>query len=188
MPQPFASARCALRRFRRNRRGSAAVEFALVAPMFFALLFAIIEVAMVFFASQVLETVTQDAARQIMTGQAQGAAYTQSQFKDYVCGNIGVLFDCAGGVYIDVQNYPAFTSLPNPLPDPIDATGNFVNNMKYCPGSDGDIVVVRLYYQWKLYITGLGFNISNMSGGKRLLTATAAFKNEPFPAAAPACS
>ena len=32
-----------LRRFRRNRRGSAAVEFALVAPLFFALLFAIIE-------------------------------------------------------------------------------------------------------------------------------------------------
>src|SRR5207244_11273128 len=112
MPQPFASARCALRRFRCNRRGSAAVEFALVAPMFFALLFAIIEVAMVFFASQVLETVTQDAARQIMTGQAQGAAYTQSQFKDYVCGHIGVLFAYAGGVYIDVTNYPAFTSLP----------------------------------------------------------------------------
>ena len=40
-----ATVRNALRRFRRNRRGSAAVEFALVAPMFFALLFAIIETA-----------------------------------------------------------------------------------------------------------------------------------------------
>ena len=34
-----------VRRFRRNRRGSAAIEFALVAPVFFALLFAIIETA-----------------------------------------------------------------------------------------------------------------------------------------------
>ena len=50
------------RRFRRNRRGSAAVEFALVAPVFFALLFAIIETALMFFASQVLETVTQESA------------------------------------------------------------------------------------------------------------------------------
>ena len=33
------SARSAWRRFRRNRRGSTAVEFALVAPVFFALLF-----------------------------------------------------------------------------------------------------------------------------------------------------
>ena len=69
-----------LRRFRRNRRGSAAVEFALVAPVFFALLFAIIETALVFFAGQVLETITQDSARQILTGQAQTAAFTQAQF------------------------------------------------------------------------------------------------------------
>src|SRR5476649_1727686 len=103
-----AAVKKALRRFRRNRRGSAAVEFALVAPLFFALLFAIIETAMVFFASQVLETVTQDSARFIMTGQAQTAAYTQAQFKTYVCGQIGVLFDCANGIYVDVQSYPAF--------------------------------------------------------------------------------
>jgi Flp pilus assembly protein TadG len=71
MPSPAASitaTRNALRRFRRNRRGSAAVEFALVAPVFFALLFAIIETSIVFFAGQVLETITQDAARTILTG------------------------------------------------------------------------------------------------------------------------
>ena len=48
MPSPFATAGKLFRRFRRNRQGSAVVEFALVAPIFFALLFAIIEVAMVF--------------------------------------------------------------------------------------------------------------------------------------------
>jgi Flp pilus assembly protein TadG len=36
----------------RNRRGSAVVEFALVAPLFFGLLFAIIEVALMFFAAR----------------------------------------------------------------------------------------------------------------------------------------
>ena len=76
------SLRTALRRFRRNRRGSAAVEFALVAPVFFALLFAIIETAIVFFAGQVLETVTQDSARMIMTGQAQTANYTAGAVQD----------------------------------------------------------------------------------------------------------
>ena len=81
MPQPFAFTRSALRRFRRNRRGSAAVEFALVAPIFFGLLFAIMEVALMFFASQVLEKVTQDAARMIMTGQAQNLTYTKQDFK-----------------------------------------------------------------------------------------------------------
>ncbi|MBW8857368.1 MAG: pilus assembly protein, partial [Bradyrhizobium sp.] len=67
MPPSTAPKANILRRFRRNRRGSAAVEFALVAPVFFAVLFAIIELALVFFASQILETVTQDTSRLIMT-------------------------------------------------------------------------------------------------------------------------
>ena len=52
--------------------------------------------------------------------------------------------------------------------------------MQYSPGGAGDIVVVRLFYQWPLFVTGLGFNIANLSGNKRLLVATAAFKNEPY--------
>jgi Flp pilus assembly protein TadG len=48
---PTASARNLLRRFGRNRKGSAAVEFALVAPVFIGLLFAIVETAIMFFGS-----------------------------------------------------------------------------------------------------------------------------------------
>jgi Flp pilus assembly protein TadG len=173
-----ATVRKALRRFRRNRRGSAAVEFALVAPVFFALLFAIIETAIVFFAGQVLETVTQDSARMIMTGQAQTTGYSQSDFKTYVCGKITVLFDCVAGISIDVQSYSAFSSVS--ITDPIDGGKNFVPPNNYSPGGPGDIVVVRLFYQWPLIVTGLGYNIANLTGSKRLLTATAAFRNEPY--------
>ena len=130
MPQPLAFIRSALRRFRRNRGGSAAVEFALVAPIFFGLLFAIMEVALMFFASQVLEKVTQDAARMIMTGQAQNLTYTKQDFKKHVCDPTAlanVLFDCENGLYIDVQNYPAFGEVS--IKNPIEA-GTFVNDMK----------------------------------------------------------
>lgn len=180
MPSPAASKaslRNVLRRFRRSRRGSAAVEFALVAPVFFALLFAIIETALVFFAGQVLETVTQNSARMIMTGQAQTAAYSQAQFKNYVCSQIPALFTC-GNVYVDVQSYPAFSNVA--ISSQIDGTNNFINNMQYNPGGPGQIVVVRLFYQWPLFVTGLGYNIANLAGSKRLLSATAAFQNEPY--------
>ena len=53
----------------------------------------------------------------IMTGQAQTGGYSQSQFKTYVCGQISVLFDCANGIYIDVQSYPAFTGVIDHRPD-----------------------------------------------------------------------
>jgi Flp pilus assembly protein TadG len=172
-----------LRRFRRNRRGSAAVEFALVAPIFFAVLFAIIELSLVFFASQILETVTQDTARLIMTGQAQNAAYTQATFKDAVCAKLTVMFDCVNGVSIDVQNYKAFTAvdISDPIAtDPSDGKKKFVPPNNYLPGGPGDIVVVRLFYKWPLFVTGLGFNVANIADNKRLLTATAAFQNEPY--------
>src|ERR1700760_5133193 len=75
-PTPPASFRSLLRRFRRSRRASAALEFAMVAPIFFALLFAIIETALVFFSGQVLETITQNSARVVLTGQAQSGSVT----------------------------------------------------------------------------------------------------------------
>lgn len=173
-----------LRRFGRNRTASAAVQFAFIAPLFFGLLFAIIETALMFFASQVLETATQDSARWILTGRAQGANYDAAAFKtNVVCPAVQVLFNCSG-ISIDVQNYTSFQSVT--INNQIDGSKNFIsNNLKYCPGDAGDIVVVRLFYQWPTFVTGLGFNLSNLSGGKILLSATAAFKNEPFNGAPP---
>jgi Flp pilus assembly pilin Flp len=89
MPPSRASKTNILRRFGRNRKGAAAVEFALVAPIFFAVLFAIIELALVFFASQILETVTQDSARLVMTGQ-DDAIYALERKRD-MSGEVAVL-------------------------------------------------------------------------------------------------
>ncbi len=172
-----ASLRSRLRRFRRSRRGSAAVEFALVAPVFIALLFAIIETALVFFAGQVLETVAANSARLVLTGQVQTAAMDQGTFHQKVCDRIPALFTCAN-VYVDVTSYPAFSNVV--INSQIDASNNFIPPTSYSPGGPGDIVVVRLFYQWPLFVTRLGYDITNLSGSKRLLIATAAFKNEPF--------
>lgn len=171
-----------VRRFRRNRRGAAAVEFGLVAVVFFPLLFAIIESALMFFASQVLETGVQDSARLILTGEAQGkaqaAALDKASFKTNMCNRISTLFSC-DNLYIDVQSYSSFKTVK--FDSPIDgATKTFVDTTQYVPGNAGDIVIVRAFYQWPLYATSMGFDISNLAGGKRLLTASAAFRNEPF--------
>lgn len=182
---PFASFRRLLRRFRRNRKGASALEFAIVAPIFLALLFAIIETALMFFASQVLETVTQDAAREIMTGQAQGAGMSQSQFATYVCGQVPALFNC-NNITIDVQSYSSFSQIS--FPNQIDSHGNLItSNLGYNPGGPGCTVLVRVFYPWQLFVTGLGYNISNFGNNQRLLTAAAAFQNEPYTSGTP-CS
>ncbi len=169
-----------LLRFRESRRGSAAVEFALIAPIFFGLLLSIIQVALVFFAGQTLETATQDSARMIMTGQAQTAKLTQSQFKNDLCSRIVALINCQGGVQIDVKSYSSFSNVV--LDNPLDANNQLRSDFVYQPGNQGDIVVVRSFYKWPLFfITMPYFDISNPRGsGTSLMTATAAFRNEPF--------
>jgi Flp pilus assembly pilin Flp len=192
---PIASIAAALRRFRRSRDGSAAVEFALVAPMFFALLFAIIETGFMFFANQVLETLTQDSARVIQTGQAmtpggmsatQTGPLTEAQFmSQVVCPNIPALFSC-DKIQIDVESYPPTQAWPASFSNQIDSNGNFIaNNLQYNTGGPCDVVIVRLFYQWPLFVTGLGYNISNLAGSKRLLWGSAAFRNEPYAGACP---
>jgi Flp pilus assembly protein TadG len=171
-----------LRRFRRSRRGSAAIEFAFVAPIFFALLFAMIETGIMYFAAQVLETGTQDTARLMLTHQAQDANMTQSQFKQSLCNRLTYMFSC-DDIYVDVKSYPAGTAIT--ITDPIDGSGNFVNNFTYqtSPGGSASTIVVRAFYQWPLFVTQLGYNIANLgrntSSAKRLLAATAAFRVEP---------
>jgi len=159
--------------------GATSVEFALVAAPFLALLFAIIETAFVFFAGQALETAAADSARLILTGQAQTQKYDQAAFKNAVCAKIYALFDCNGGIYVDVRTYSSFANI-NTTP-PVDESGNLVNNFTYQPGGPGDIVVVRLMYQWPIHVSLFGLSgLANMAGGKRLLMATVAFRNEPY--------
>jgi Flp pilus assembly protein TadG len=176
---PASSARKIFRRFGRNRRGSAIVEFALVAPIFFALLFAIIETGLMFFAGQVLETITEDSVRQIQTGQAQAAGYPDAAhfLSAVVCPQIPALFACAN-IFVDVKSYSSFSSVV--ISSQI-VSGNFdTSTLSYSPGGSCDIVVARLFYKWPLFVTGLGYNISNLNGNQRLLVATAAFRNEPY--------
>ena len=165
------------RRFARHQDGAAAVEFALVAVPFLALLFAILETALVFFAGQMLEAAVTDAGRLIMTGQAQG--FSQADFKTQVCNRLaGGLFDCTNGVYVNVQTYSSYAAINTASPI---SNGQFdTTQMAYSPGVQGSIVVVTLYYEWPIYLSLLGGNLSNLNGGSRLLVATSVFRNEPY--------
>lgn len=171
-----------LQRFRRGEHGSAAIEFAMVALPFFGVLIAIFEYALMFFAGQMLETMTQDTARLLFTNQAQTQGFDAKAFKDKLCAEPGAaLFDCQGGVSIDVQVFPQFSAIPaTALADPIDANGNFKNNnFSYSNPAPGSTVVVRTYYQWPLLINIAGYSLANLAGGNKLLSAIAAFRVEP---------
>ncbi len=44
--------------------------------------------------------------------------------------------------------------------------------------------MVRLIYQFPVYVSLMGFDLADMAGNKRLLVATSVFRNEPYSGAA----
>jgi Flp pilus assembly protein TadG len=167
-----------LRRFVMQRQATSTVEFGLLAAPFIALTFAILQTAIIFFASQSLETATAAAARLVLTGQAQTQGWSAGEFKQQLCNTIHGLFNCQSGVYVDVETYPSFSAANLGLP----ISNGTLNTsaLGYNPGGPGDIVVVRVYYQYPVYMNLLGFNLSDLNGGLNLLAATAVFQNEPY--------
>lgn len=168
-----------LSRFKKAQKGSAALEFAIVALPFFMLLYAIFDVALIFFASTTLENGIVAAARQIRTGQAQAANMTTQQFRTLVCNQINMLLACDARLALDVRRFDSWGPAQN-LPAALDNNGNMTGNMGFDPGDAGDVVVVRAFYTWPMLTPTVGAQFSNMAGGHRLLEASIAFRNEPF--------
>ena len=176
------------RGFLADEHAATAVEFALVAAPFLALIVGIIQTFLVIFASQLLETVVAQSSRQILTGQAQSAGTTQLGFAAQVCDQVRILFNC-NNLMIDVETYSSFsgTNTGSPFPQTnstlpaltFNAQGQVTNTWQYSPGATGDVVVVRVMYQWPVFGGPLGFNLSNLPNGNRLIMAAAAFQNEP---------
>jgi Flp pilus assembly protein TadG len=167
-----------VKRLVRQQDGGVAIEFAMVAAPFIALLFAIIETAIVFFASQSLEAAAADSARLVMTGQAQSQGFDAAKYKEAVCAKIYAIFNCNGGMTVDVRTFANFSSVDTSKP--VDANGNVNLTAQYQPGGPGDIVLVRLLYQYPVWVNLFGYSLSNVSGGKHLMVATSAFRNEPY--------
>lgn len=168
----------ALRRLANDRSGASALEFALVASPLILLMLGILEVGIVYFATFSLENAVDQGARLVRTGQAQTQGFDAGKFKTAVCQYLSAPLDCSG-LEIDVRHFSDFGSVN--LPSPLDSNGNLKSAFNYDPGSSGDIVVVRGFYDFSLAAKmPKDIALSNMSNGDRLLTATAAFRNEPY--------
>jgi Flp pilus assembly protein TadG len=168
---------CSRRGFRRADKGSVAVEFALTAIPFFTLLFAILEAGLVFFANATLDGAVNDAARLIRTGQARDAAMTSAQMTQTICDRVALLPNCTTSLKLDVRTFTSFSNVT--FPQMLDQNGNLTQSLKFQIGDAGDIVLVRAFYVWSIK-SPMAIGLNNLSGSSRLITSSAAFRNEPF--------
>ena len=90
--------------FSKNREGTTAIEFGLVALPFFLFAFGIMLVGMKYFTENALEHAVESAAREIRTGQAQKAGKTLTDFRNMVCTEAGSYITCDGKLVVHVQS------------------------------------------------------------------------------------
>jgi len=169
-----------LRAFRKDERAAVAVEFSLIAIPLLGLLLGALQLSLVFFAGQILQSAATDAGRQLMTGQAQSGGMSAAQFSQLVCNPISGLFDC-NAIMVDVQSAGAYSAI-NTTPPTVtyDAQGHVTNHWSWSPGGPGQIVIVRVMYNWPVF-GPWGLGLANQSNGSHLLIAAIVLKNEPFP-------
>lgn len=175
-----------VRSLSRREDGAVAIEFALIAIPFFALLFGIIELAIVFFLNSSLEGATFEAARKIRTGQFTG---DEDAFETEVCQNLNpgktgtAISGCKNNLEIRVTSLSGFSQgmnfqnsgATNPDNDGDGEPDNFVGT------AGGDTVLVAVRYKHPLTIPGELTRLSNVEGeNSRYIYAVSAFRNEPF--------
>lgn len=182
MPRATSEPRKALRQHRRswlrNRDGSAAIEFAMVALPFFLMMFALLELGMVFVVDSVLANATMETGRLVRTGQAGAASMTREQFETELCSRMSAFSaDCEDRLSVDVRVIPAFNT---PLPDPMQDGETFNDGaLDFNYGAPGSLVVVRVWYKQPLATTFLTQGLSRLGDGSTRLMSTTAFRNEP---------
>jgi Flp pilus assembly protein TadG len=149
----------------------------MVAAPFFVTLYAIVQVSLLYYAESMLETGVAAAARMIRTGQAQSAGMGETEIRALVCSRVFGLINCNEGLVVDVRAFPSFEDVA--VPPPIGGDGELAAGT-FNAGSGSEVVIFRVFYSYKLPIPDTVTGLSNMSGGRRLMAASAAFRNEPF--------
>lgn len=84
-----------VRKLAQDRRGAAAVEFALVAGLLILAILFVMTVATILFINQSIDYATTRASRQIMTGAAQTQALDQAGFRAALCGYLPAVLKCS---------------------------------------------------------------------------------------------
>jgi Flp pilus assembly protein TadG len=165
----------------RSRAGTAAIEFAMIAPVFFLFIFGTIETGVIYFAGTALQNATDDAARMVRTGQAVGMS--EAQFKSQICGEISGLISastCTANLQIDIRQYATFSTASYPTVTNGDGSLN-TSQMQYPSTlSPCEVVLVRAFYPWSIITPLMQPLLENMPNGQYLLAAAAAFRSEPY--------
>lgn len=180
-------------RLARNRRGVAALEFALIAPILFVLIMGIIETGLVYYAQFVLKNAVSNTARILRTNQDTSLTSVDA-LRNYICTTEGadsILSDCTSDLKIYATTFAeegttGLELFSSSFSSAVSASTPV--NGSYPTSTDSDvsgiatacnIVYLRIYYPWTISTPGLSWFMVNYGDDQHILSVTELFRNEP---------
>lgn len=166
-----------LRALTKDRKGSAAIEFAILALPFFVVIFAIAEIAIMYFVDSGLDAALHKTVRQVRVGVAKSGAWDATKFKNVLCSELSYSFGCASKVKVRATVITDMSSISRIS----GISGGSLNVTEdFSLGDSGSYVLVQAFLPWdptfKLYAISSG----RLSDGSYVLSAAELIKNEPF--------
>jgi Flp pilus assembly protein TadG len=165
------------RNFIKNRKGSAAIEFAILALPFLVVIFAIVEIAIMYFVDSGLDAALHKAVRQVRVGTAKTASWDITKFKDVICSDLSYSFSCSSSIKVRatvISDMNSVTRASGISGGVLSVTEDF--NL----GSSGDYILIQAFLPWDPVIKLYSFSSSRLDDGSYVLGAAELFKNEPF--------
>lgn len=169
----------------RDRRGTTAIEFAMVSLPFLMFSFGIIIMAMHYLTTIMLDRAALQASRKIRTGEVVTENMTVGDFKQLVCEEASPTIACNDKLQVHIQSADAWADI-NPrnclesgsLASPGTSEDDLVSQSS---GGASQVVLVTLCYEWTLPQNMPYIELGNMSNGSQLIQSVATFRSEPYP-------
>jgi hypothetical protein len=168
-----------LRRFRRNTLGASAVEFALVLPVFLALVLSTFEAGWLMVQSIMIDHALDKTIRDLRIGLI--ADTSMQNVRKIVCSKARVLIRCERSLALEFIPITSAADYPTDNARCIDRTSEIEPVLRFNPGARMQTVYVRACFVVNPItpFLGAGMSLPVDQRGEHRLIATSAFANEP---------
>ena len=167
-----------LRIWGKNKDGSTAIEFSMLAMPFIFVLLGTMETALMFASNSVLDGATNEAARIIRTGQIQMSGGDPAEiFEAKLCEQAAVLLDCSKFQIevVEMDKFSDFSSYAANFDDDGNPVTRGVN-----PGGVNSVNLIRVFYKYKLATPVIGNLLANGPDNSRMMVSTIVLETEPY--------
>jgi hypothetical protein len=165
--------------FLRASEAASAVEFALVVPMLFAIIFSTFEAGWLMTQTIMLDHALDRTVRELRTGRLDGAS--SAAVRTSICDGALVLVNCETSLALEMIPIRTAADYPTDSARCIDRSVAIAPVLRYTAGARSEQVFVRACFVVNAItpFLGLGLGLPKDSAGTYRIVSRSAFANEP---------